>query len=130
MCRIASLAFTLALLTAVGCGEILGEVDRANELASKPTGNRPAPAAGAVRPGAKRPTPPPAQEEAPGAAEKLVSQVQSLLGLGGAPKDGRLPPDPNDPMVLCRLDGSTSFMLKSGCIHRRGTVVASKGVPR
>ena len=50
-------------------------------------------------------------------------------GLGDAPKDSRRPPDHNDPMVSCRLGGSISFMLKSGCVNRRGTVIASKGVP-
>ncbi len=131
MVSIRALTCALALLASAGCGEILGEVDRANELASKPTGNRPPPPAGAARPGMKRPATPPAEESGDeGVVAKLVSQAQSMLGLGGKDEHRRLPPDPNDPMVMCRLGGSTSFMLKSGCINRRGSVIASKGVPR
>ncbi|CAG1006971.1 hypothetical protein MYXO_03531 [Myxococcaceae bacterium] len=110
--------FRYAVLAFIGiaasaCGEIFGEVDKANDLASKPSGNRPAAAAAVPEP----------EPEAPG----IVDRVQGLLGMGEPAKPGRRPPDPNDPMVLCRLGGSNSYMLKSGCINRRGTVVASKG---
>jgi hypothetical protein len=129
-------ALALAALLAAGCGDILDEINNANDLASKPSGNRPSPAAGqarppgkvAVKPGAAAPAGAPKPAEAkPG--KGLIAQVQAWLGLGDGSRDGRLPPDPNDPMVICRLDGSSSFMLKSGCLHRRGSVVASKGVP-
>lgn len=129
--RLAALGF--AALLAAGCGEILAEIDHANDLAGKPSGNRPPPAAG--RPPEKGPAPTAATARtgrADGASEteqSLVSRLEGWLGLGSGAKDDRRPPDPNDPMVLCRLDGSTGFMLKSGCVNRRGTVVANKGVP-
>ena len=124
-------AFALALLLAVGCGEILGELDNANNLAGKPTGNRTSPAPG--NPGAvPNPALPGAPKPGPEGEGKtlttVLSQAKDWLGLGEDAKKRRLPPDPNDPMVLCRLGGSNSFMLKSGCLNRRGTVVASKGV--
>jgi hypothetical protein len=126
-----ALLVMLALLGA-GCGEILKEIDNANDLAGKPTGNRPGAAPGKAPAAARSGTPAPAgapkpeeTKEAPG----IVAQVQAWLGLDGEAKDRRRPPDPNDPMVVCRLGGSTSFMLKSGCLNRSGSVVASKGVP-
>jgi hypothetical protein len=125
-------AFALALLLAAGCGDILHELDNANEVAGKASGNRLPPAPGkapaAVKPALPGATPPgPEGEEKTGPT--VLSRVQGWLGLAEDRKDGRLPPDPNDPMVICRLAGSNSFMLKSGCLNRRGTVVASKGVP-
>jgi len=127
--RLAALA--LASLLAVGCGEILGELDNANNLAGKPGGNRASPAPG--KPGAvTNPDPPGASPGPEGEGKTLttvLSQAKDWLGLGEDAKNRRLPPDPNDPMVLCRLGGSNSFMLKSGCLNRRGAVVANKGVP-
>jgi hypothetical protein len=125
--RLAALA--LALLLAVGCGEILGELDNANNLAGKPTGNRQSPAPG--KSGAVTNPAPPGAPLPEGEGKTLttaLSQAKDWLGLGEDAKKRRLPPDPNDPMVLCRLGGSNGFMLKSGCLNRRGTVVASKGV--
>ncbi len=124
-------AFALALLLAVGCGEILGELDNANTLAGKPTGNRTSPTPG--KPGAAtNPAPPGAPRPGPEGEGKtlttVLSQAKDWLGLGEDAKNRRLPPDPNDPMVLCRLGSSNSFMLKSGCLNRRGVVVANKGV--
>ena len=125
-------ALVLAALLASGCGEIFGELDHANDLASKPSGNRPPAAApgGALAakspPSAAGPAATGAEQEA---APTVLARVQGWLGLEGARQDGRRPPDPNDPMVLCRIGGSSSFMLKSGCLNRRGTVVAGKGVP-
>ena len=133
--RIAALA--VAALLAAGCGDILREIDHANDLAGQPSGNRPPPAAGkAPASGAApaTPAPPPAaaaSKPAPAADaadEGLVARVEGWLGLG-SDENARRPPDPNDPMVLCRLEGTSGFMLKSGCINRRGTVVANKGVP-
>ena len=133
--RLAALA-TAALLAA-GCGDIFREIDHANDLASQPSGNRPPPAAGkAPATGAAPVTPaappaaagPNAKPAADGAENGLVARVEGWLGLG-SDENVRRPPDPNDPMVLCRLDGTSGFMLKSGCINRRGTVVANKGVP-
>ena len=126
--RLAALALAGLLVSA--CGDILDEVDKANELASKPSGNRPVAPVPGAKPGAAPPSQagPPAKAEGEGPG--LLDRVQGLLGLGEPREGSRLPPDPNDPMVLCRLDGSTGFMLKSGCINRRGTVLASKGVPR
>lgn len=129
----------IAATLSLGCGDILKEIDNANDLAGKPTGMRPgaAPpkpgagppktgASGATAPGAK----PGAASEEPDTITRLVSQVKQLLGL--EPEDGRRRsrPDPNDPMVLCRLPGSTGYMLKSGCINRQGRVIASKGPQR
>jgi hypothetical protein len=142
-------ALALAALLAAGCGDILRELDTANDLASTPSGNKPPPAganpgakpapgaAPAAAPAAATPgapaaaatKPPGAAPEAPKEPPGLIAQILAWVGLGGAPKDSRRPPDPNDPMVSCRLGGSLSFMLKSGCINRRGTVIASKGVP-
>ena len=125
-------AFALALLLAVGCGEILGELDNANNLAGKPGGNRTSPAPGKPEaatnpalPGA----PPPGPEGEGKTLTTVLSQAKDWLGLGEDAKSRRLPPDPNDPLVLCRLGGSNSFMLKSGCLNRQGTVVANKGTP-
>ena len=125
-------AFALALLLAVGCGEILGELDNANNLAGKPGGNRTSPAPG--NPGAvPNPALPGAAKPGPEGEGKtlttVLSQAKDWLGLGEDAKSRRLPPDPNDPLVLCRLGGSNSFMLKSGCLNRQGTVVANKGTP-
>jgi hypothetical protein len=125
-------AFALALLLAVGCGEILGELDNANNLAGKPGGNRTSPAPG--NPGAvPNPALPGAPKPGPEGEGKtlttVLSQAKDWLGLGEDAKSRRLPPDPNDPLVLCRLGGSNSFMLKSGCLNRQGTVVANKGTP-
>jgi len=131
-------ALAVALFLAAGCGDILHELDNANDLASKPSGNRPpqgpasTPAPGsAAPPGAASAAakPPAAGPAAPKESPGVVAQVESWLGLGDAPKDSRRPPDPNDPMVSCRLGGSLSFTLKSSCVNRRGTVLASKGVP-
>jgi len=125
-------AFALAMLLAVGCGEILGELDNANDLAGKPGGNRTSPAPGKPEaatnpalPGA----PPPGPEGEGKTLTTVLSQAKDWLGLGEDAKSRRLPPDPNDPLVLCRLGGSNSFMLKSGCLNRQGTVVANKGTP-
>lgn len=118
--RLPLAALVAVALLGAGCGEILNEVDKANELAGKPSGNRPAGPA----PGEK--AAPKAEAEGPG----LVDRVQGLLGWKEPGEGGRRPPDPNDPMVLCKLNGSTGYMLKSGCVNRRGTVLASKGVPR
>jgi len=123
-------AFALTLLLAVGCGQILGELDNANNLAGKPGGNRKSAAPG--KPGAAtNPAPPGAAPGPEGEGKSLMtvlSQAKDWLGLGEEAKNRRLPPDPNDPMVLCRLGSSNSFMLKSGCLNRRGVVVANKGV--
>jgi len=123
-------AFALTLLLAVGCGQILGELDNANNLAGKPGGNRKSAAPG--KPGAAtNPAPPGAPPGPEGEGKSLttvLSQAKDWLGLGEEAKNRRLPPDPNDPMVLCRLGSSNSFMLKSGCLNRRGVVVANKGV--
>ena len=123
-------AFALASFLAVGCGQILGELDNANNLAGKPGGNRKSPAPG--KPGAvTNPAPPGAAPGPEGEGKSLttvLSQAKDWLGLGEEAKNRRLPPDPNDPMVLCRLGSSNSFMLKSGCLNRRGVVVANKGV--
>jgi len=123
-------AFALTLLLAVGCGQILGELDNANNLAGKPGGNRKSAAPG--KPGAAtNPAPPGAAPGPEGEGKSLttvLSQAKDWLGLGEEAKNRRLPPDPNDPMVLCRLGSSNSFMLKSGCLNRRGVVVANKGV--
>lgn len=122
-------AAALVGLLATGCGEILDEMDKANDLAGKAASARAASAA----PGAK-PGPPGAREQAAAEAAAegpgLLDRAKGLLGLSDAKEGGRRPPDPNDPMVLCKLNGSTGYMLKSGCVNRRGTVLASKGVPR
>jgi hypothetical protein len=130
--RLASLA--LAALLSAACGDVLHELDAANELASKPGGNRPVPVTGQPSPGpggaapatpagaaAVKPAAPAAEE--PG----ILARVEGWLGIGGAQQNARRPPDPNDPMVVCRLGGSASFMLKSGCVNRQGVVVANKG---
>lgn len=131
--------FLLVALLLGGCGGILDELDNANELAGKPTGLRPPEPKGA-KPGAvtkstKAPsgaaTAPSAKPEEEGmTVASLYEQAKGLVGLAPETEGGRLPPDPNDPMVLCRLSGSTGYMLKSGCINRKGSVIASKGVPK
>ncbi len=112
----------LAASLASGCGQILDEIDHANEIAGKPGGGK---QAGKPAPGQKSPAP----QEASGPT--LLARVEGWLGLGEK-EDGarRVPRDPNDPMVVCRLGPSTAFMLKSSCLNRKGTVVSSKGAQR
>lgn len=112
-------ALALAALLTAGCGDILHEIDGANDLAGKPTGSRPA--------GAPSQAPPAAAAESGPAA--LLARMKGWVGLAEEPNGQRRPRDPNDPMVTCRVEGSTRFMLKSGCIAQQGTVVATKGVP-
>ncbi len=118
--RIAPLA--LSALLAAGCSDIMSELDNATVQASKPGGNSPPPAQPA--PGAAK------AEEKEKEGPSVIARVQGMLGMGEPLEAGRIPKDPNDPMVVCRLGGSTSFMLKSGCLNRLGTVVSSKGVPK
>jgi hypothetical protein len=119
--RIALLA--LAAFLVAGCGDINRELDNANKAAGIPGGNSPPPA-----------QPAPGDAKAADAKEKespsVIARVQGMLGMGDPKEAGHAPKDPNDPMVVCRLGGSTSFMLKSGCLNRLGTVVSSKGVPK
>lgn len=121
-------ALALAALLAGGCGDILREIDHANDLASAPSGGRSQPArSGPSAPATATREAPPAHAQ--GSADDgpgLVARAKAWIGLADADRPGRRPPDPNDPMVLCRLDGASGFMLKSGCINRRGTIVANK----
>jgi hypothetical protein len=115
-------ALVLAASLAGGCGQILDEIDHANEIAGKPGGGN---LKGKPAPGQKSSAP----EEASGPG--LLARVEGWLGLGEKDeRAGRAPRDPNDPMVICRLGPSTAFMLKSSCLNRKGTVVADKGAQR
>ena len=117
--RLRTLALLAALGLAAGCGEILDEVDKANDLAGKPTGMRVGPA-----PVPEKSEP---EEASPGVVAQLQGWVEQQLGTKPPEKPGR---DPDDRLVSCRVAGTTSYMLRSACLSRAGTVVADKGKPR
>jgi len=107
------------------CGEINAELDKANELAGQPMGGQGSAAKAAAREKAQEEQPGEAPEG--GAASEILASVKGWIdeatGNAPPPRPGH---DPDDPVVSCRLGGSTSWMLKSACLSRSGTVLREK----